>query len=101
MTTLKTEPVGDPIAERLEAAGLWRRAATRWLALLRRNKLTDEQREWLYQHQKYCLRQVTPVQASEVPDAREIGKAADAVLVSMGLAGPNGRVLRSYSGVGK
>lgn len=93
---LKIVPVRDMAAEKLEAAGLWRRAATRWLSLLKSYNLTDGQREWLLLRQKYCLRQVASVQVSEVPDAREIGKAADAVLAAMGLASPNGRVFRRY-----
>ncbi|WP_072017522.1 PerC family transcriptional regulator [Erwinia typographi] len=39
--------VSDEEAERLEAAGLWRRASARWLTVLMQRDMTHGQREWV------------------------------------------------------
>ncbi|MGU3428900.1 PerC family transcriptional regulator [Enterobacter hormaechei] len=36
----------DEVAQKLEAAGLWRRAASRWLDVMKHYALTESQREW-------------------------------------------------------
>ena len=41
-------------AQRLERAGLWRRAARRWLELLDK-ALDDDVREHIVRHRYYCL----------------------------------------------
>lgn len=41
-------------AQRLEAAGLWRRAARCWLELLD-EALDDDAREYIVRHRYYCL----------------------------------------------
>lgn len=41
-------------AQRLEDAGLWRRAARRWLELLDK-ALDDDAREHIVRHRYYCL----------------------------------------------
>jgi hypothetical protein len=51
--------VEDEIARTLEAAGLWRRAASRWLDVMQFHAQTDEQREWIRQRRKHCLSQIT------------------------------------------
>ena len=52
--------VSDSIAERLEAAGLWRRATARWLVVMGHIDHTDVQREWLRLRRQYCQSMVTP-----------------------------------------
>lgn len=41
-------------AQRLENAGLWRRAARRWLELLDK-AVDDDSREYIVRHRYYCL----------------------------------------------
>ncbi|MCU6209117.1 PerC family transcriptional regulator [Enterobacter cloacae] len=47
--------VEDEVAQKLEAAGLWRRAASRWLDVMQHHALMDQQRDRIRQHRKYCL----------------------------------------------
>ncbi|WP_420095148.1 PerC family transcriptional regulator [Enterobacter cloacae] len=47
--------VEDEVAQKLEAAGLWRRAASRWLDVMQHHALTDQQRDRIRQHRNYCL----------------------------------------------
>ncbi|HBQ6093924.1 TPA: PerC family transcriptional regulator [Klebsiella pneumoniae] len=48
-------PVKDKIAQKLEAAGYWRRASTRWLFLMNSREISDSQREWIKQRRRYCI----------------------------------------------
>ena len=52
------ETVKDAVAESLEAAGMWRRAATRWLAVMNSPTNTTAQLEWLRMRRTYCRRQL-------------------------------------------
>lgn len=52
--------VNDIIAEKLELSGLWRRAASRWLNIMQRYSLNDEQREWVRQRRLYCYSRIKP-----------------------------------------
>ncbi|MBZ4236282.1 PerC family transcriptional regulator, partial [Mycobacterium tuberculosis] len=45
--------IRDSIAERLEACGLYRRAASRWIEVMQRC-LDDEDREWIRHHRNQC-----------------------------------------------
>ncbi|MFX2608986.1 ANR family transcriptional regulator [Enterobacter mori] len=47
--------VRDYLAEKLEKQGLWRRAATRWLAVLD-SAVTEADREGAMHRRNYCLR---------------------------------------------
>lgn len=47
--------LNDRVAEALERAGLWRRAATRWLHIFDRVE-TDRARERIAQRREACLR---------------------------------------------
>ncbi len=47
--------IRDSIAERLEACGLYRRAASRWIEVMQRC-LDDEDREWIRHHRNQCLK---------------------------------------------
>ena len=46
--------VHDVIAEKLENAGLWRRAATRWLEVMNWCH-TDAEREWVSQKRRSAI----------------------------------------------
>ncbi len=47
--------IRDSIAERLEACGLYCRAASRWIEVMQRC-LDDEDREWIRHHRNQCLK---------------------------------------------
>ena len=47
--------IRDSIAERLEACGLYRRAASRWIEVMQRCP-DDEDREWIRHHRNQCLK---------------------------------------------
>lgn len=86
--------VDDATAYRLEAAGLWRRAASRWLSVMSAWSLTDGQRIWICQRRAYCLSQVAPVVPPERLDFAVIARAAKATQARMGLSRPNGEAFR-------
>lgn len=86
--------VNDSIAEKLEAAGLWRRAATRWLEVMRQRHVSHEL-EWLCRRRRYCFSKINPPEPGR-PDFREIRLAADVVLEQMG--GVRSRVSRTLGG---
>lgn len=89
--------VNDILAEKLEAAGLWRRAATRWLVVMNGAKHTDAQRDWIRQRRKYCQAQVASVVVvPEKLDIVAINKAANATQARMGLSRPIGSMFRTY-----
>lgn len=92
-----SKEVSDSAAEKLEAAGLSRRAAARWLVVMDRFEYTDAQREWLRQRRKYCQSRVTPVVAEpEKLDIVAINRAANATQERMGLSRPSGSMFRTY-----
>ncbi|RSW41789.1 PerC family transcriptional regulator [Klebsiella aerogenes] len=50
-------PVADKLAESLENAGLYRRAATRWLQVFF-ECLSDSERSWVSRRRLFCLSQI-------------------------------------------
>ncbi len=88
------EVVEDVVAQKLEAAGHWRRASARWLLVMGSFKCTEPQREWLLLRRNYCLAQISPPALPERLDISEVSKAADATLKRMGIASPSGEVFR-------
>ncbi|HCR1139950.1 TPA: PerC family transcriptional regulator [Klebsiella aerogenes] len=93
------EVVRDTVAEKLEAAGLWRRAARRWLDIMESGRITDAQRDWLHQRRQTCLANIVPVKRpSEQLDIVTVSKAASAAQARMGLARPDGRAFRIFTG---
>ncbi len=68
--------VEDEVAQKLEAAGFWRRAASRWLDVMQRHGLTDQQRDRIRQHIKYCFSYSKPINSPEKLDVTEIARAA-------------------------
>ncbi|MCS6709939.1 PerC family transcriptional regulator [Klebsiella pneumoniae subsp. pneumoniae] len=73
--------IRDSIAERLEACGLYRRAASRWIEVMQRC-LDDEDREWIRHHRNQCLKK-----AQRPPAAKE-------TQYRMGIAKPYGEAFR-------
>ncbi|WP_240088549.1 PerC family transcriptional regulator [Escherichia coli] len=47
------------VAQKLEAAGCWRRASARWLFVMGNVECTEAQREWLLLRREYCLAQIS------------------------------------------
>ncbi|EBM9948362.1 PerC family transcriptional regulator [Salmonella enterica subsp. enterica serovar Give] len=86
--------VEDEVAQKLEAAGLWRRAASRWLDVMQHHGLTDQQRDRIRQHRKYCLSCTKPISSPEKLDVAEIARAAKATQERMGLSQPGGAAFR-------
>jgi|GEM_PF-349018 PerC transcriptional activator. len=86
--------VEDEVAQKLETAGLWRRAASRWLDVMQRYALTVEQRDWIRHRRKYCLSRAKPVSTPEKLDVAEILRAAKATQERMGLSQPGGEAFR-------
>ncbi|PWI77135.1 PerC family transcriptional regulator [Enterobacter sp. CGMCC 5087] len=83
----------DNIAERLESAGLWRRAAVRWLDVLQICE-TDRQREWVCRRRYYCLSNVKIQMADDKLYVHSINRAANITLAKMGISQPNGVAYR-------
>ena len=88
------EVVEDMVAQKLEAAGCWRRASDRWLFVMGNVECTEAQREWLLLRRNYCLAQISSPPLPEKLDISEVAKAADATLRRMGIVTPSGEVFR-------
>lgn len=85
----------DTVAEKLEQAGLWRRAAARWLDVMQQDRLTDEQREWVSRQRRKCLSRVTPQPSVRVNlDIMAVRRAADVTQKEMGIDQPRGAAFR-------
>ncbi|MCY1840730.1 PerC family transcriptional regulator [Klebsiella pneumoniae] len=95
--------IRDSIAERLEACGLYRRAASRWIEVMQRC-LDDEDREWIRHHRNQCLKkaQRPPAPKEEFADLHQAAKeefadlhqAAKETQYRMGIAKPYGEAFR-------
>ncbi len=72
--------IRDSIAERLEACGLYRRAASRWIEVMQRC-LDDEDREWIRHHRNQCLKkaQRPPAPKEEFADLHQAAKRLNIV----------------------
>lgn len=86
--------VEDEVAQKLEAAGLWRRAASRWLDVMQLHGLTDQQRDRIRQHRRYCFSCAKPINSPEKLDVMEIVRAENTVQERMGLSQPDGAAFR-------
>ena len=82
------EAVRDRVAEKLEASGLWRRAASRWLEVMFKHGNTSAQLEWLRQRRVYCQKQLTAPVPPGKQEVTSVSKAATAALTKMGLNRP-------------
>ena len=78
--------IRDSIAERLEASGLYRRAASRWIE-------NDDDREWIRHHRNQCLKkaQRPPAPKEEFADLHQAAKETQ---YRMGIAKPYGEAFR-------
>lgn len=86
--------VNDVLARELEAAGLWRRAADRWLEVMLSYGLSDAQREWVRRRRTRCLSETVPVVVEGRLNVMEILNAAKATQKRMGLSQPDGVAFR-------
>lgn len=85
--------IRDSIAERLEACGLYRRAASRWIEVMQRC-LDDEDREWIRHHRNQCLKkaQRPPAPKEEFADLHQAAKETQ---YRMGIAKPLWRSIQT------
>lgn len=84
--------VSNAIAEKLEDAGLWRRAAARWLAVMECCD-TDAQREWVSQKRRQCFSNIEqPV--TEQLNISALKRAARLAQDKMGIRQPGGAAFR-------
>ncbi|AXW85752.1 transcriptional regulator [Lonsdalea britannica] len=84
--------VSDKKAEELEAKGLYRRAASRWLEVFDQCD-TETGREWLRNRRNECLaKRVRPVVL--IDTFGDVSKAAADTQRRMGLAKPCGEAFR-------
>lgn len=91
--------IRDAQAEMLEAAGFWRRAASRWLEVMKWCE-TDAQREWASQRRRYCYSRIQqPV--SEKLDIHAINKAASLTQQRMGISLQGGGSIQDEISKGK
>ena len=79
--------VNDSKAEALEAKGLYRRAATRWMEVMN-HCAEDEARDWVRRRMDECLQKVRRPPA-RVEDFGGLHKAAKETQRRMGIAQPN------------
>lgn len=84
--------VNDVIAEKLENAGLWRRAAARWLAVMDRCE-TDVQREWVSQKRRQCYSNIEQPVVEQL-NISALNRAANQAQDKMGIRQPSGAAFR-------
>ena len=84
--------VNDSKAEELEAKGLYRRAAARWMEVMLLCT-EDDNREWIKRRRETCLENVKrpPVKAEDFGD---LHKAVTETQHRMGIAQNNGEAFR-------
>ena len=87
--------VSDAVAEKLESAGLWRRAAARWLAVMDLCD-TDAQRQWVSQKRRQCYSNIA-LPVSEQLNISALSKAATVAQAKMGISQLDGSAFRLKS----
>lgn len=90
--------VKDEKAEYLENAGLFRRAADRWLDILPEHNTKCQ--EWIIQRRNVCLSKARRVRKVNKDNFVDVSRAASALQKKMGLDRPDGTAFR-LSGVKK
>ena len=89
-----SETIHDVVAEKLENAGLWRRAAARWLDVMQVCK-TDTGRELARRRRNQCLANVSrPVPEGKL-GIHAINRAASRTQERMGISQPDGAAFRT------
>ncbi|KNC92904.1 PerC family transcriptional regulator [Trabulsiella odontotermitis] len=84
--------VNDAVAEKLEKAGLWRRAAARWLEVMDLCD-TDAQREWVSQKRRQCYSNIEQPVAEQL-NISALSRAATQAQDKMGIRQPGGSAFR-------
>ncbi|HCC3327726.1 TPA: PerC family transcriptional regulator [Salmonella enterica] len=84
--------VSDAVAEKLEKAGLWRRAAAQWLTVMEQCD-TDAQREWVSQKRRQCYSNIA-LPVSEQLNISALNRAANQAQDKMGIRQPSGAAFR-------
>lgn len=87
--------VHDVIAEKLENAGLWRRAATRWLEVMNWCH-TDAEREWVSQKRRECYSRIE-LPVAERLNISALSQAASLAQEKMGIRQLAGDAFREKS----
>ncbi|MGK2895279.1 PerC family transcriptional regulator [Klebsiella michiganensis] len=86
--------IRDAVAEKLENAGLWRRAAVRWLDVLQLCK-TDTEREQARRRRNQCLSSVSRPPPEGKLGIHAISQAASRTQERMGINQPDGAAFRT------
>ena len=85
--------VKDDKAEALEDAGLFRRAAARWLCVMQKCQ-TERQRDYVLIRRKQCIEKVKSKSGPEVDSFRGLDAAATRLQKEMGIHKPGGVAFR-------
>lgn len=88
------DTIYDATAEKLENAGLWRRAAARWLDVMLLCK-TDTERDLARRRRNRCLSNVSRAAPEEKLNIHAINRAASRTQEEMGLSQPGGAAFRT------
>lgn len=83
--------VKDKRAEALEEAGLFRRAAARWLEIF--SVCSIKEQEWIVRRRNACLARVK-MKAAKKDNFSDVARAASALQKKMGIDRPCGRAFR-------
>ncbi|PWI81099.1 PerC family transcriptional regulator [Enterobacter sp. CGMCC 5087] len=89
-----SETIHDMVAEKLENAGLWRRAAARWLEVMQLCK-TDTEREQARRRRNQCLASVSRPAPEGKLGIHAINRAASRTQERMGISQPDGAAFRT------
>ncbi|KLP39982.1 PerC family transcriptional regulator [Enterobacter ludwigii] len=87
------DTIHDVVAEKLEHAGLWRRAAARWLDVMQLCK-TDTERELARRRRNQCLVSVSRPAPEGKLGIHAINRAASRTQERMGISQPDGSAFR-------
>lgn len=95
MTKEELMPVTDKVAEELEKAGLYRRAATRWLQVFFECP-DDAERAWISRRRRDCLSRTQVVAIKSDESYLDVCRAVRAVHREMGLSPSSASAYHSY-----
>lgn len=85
--------VSDAVAEKLEKAGLWRRAAARWLEVMKCCH-TDAEREWISQKRRACYARIEVAEPERL-NVSAVSQAASLAQDKMGIRQLKGAAFRT------